>query len=98
MSVNTNVAMPVGQPSTAADASSARERVEPLTMQSRVLATRGDQIAWRAILEDAAVADDEDAIGDLDRGEAMRDDERGSVREQRAHGVLHEPLAGDVQR
>src|SRR5215831_3284841 len=56
-----------------------RERVEPGLVQGAVVPPGAHQRLRRAVLHDAARVDDQDAVGDLDGREAVRDDQRRPV-------------------
>ena len=51
-----------------------------------------------ALLDEAPVLEDEDAVGAADRGEAVRDHEGGAALHQPLQRLLHEPLALRVER
>ncbi len=70
--------------------------MDELLVQPGVFAVGGEQGAVGAAFEDAAVVDDQDAVGPQDRAEPMRDDERGAAFEQLFERALHELLGGRV--
>ncbi len=52
----------------------------------------------RPPLDDPPVVEHDDQVGAADRGQPVRDDERGSSGEQQAKPVLDAPLGSDVDR
>ncbi len=58
----------------------------------------GEQPVGRAVLDDSAALEHEYPIGDLDRGEAVGDDDGGAAGEHRLEGGLHEALHGCIER
>ena len=62
-----------------------RKRIRPSSapelqaVQARVQAAGGEQLGVAARLDDAAGVDDDDAVGALDRRQAVRDDEAGAA-------------------
>src|ERR1022692_2381119 len=74
------------------------EAVAPAGVQSGVLAVAGEQLPGRAVLHDTAVVDDQHPVGDFDGGQPVRDDQRGAPGQDGAQGLLHEPLARDVEQ
>src|SRR5262245_38046504 len=55
-------------------------------VQLRVHPLRLEQLAVASLLDDLPVMEDDDAVGALDGGEAVGDDDRGAAREKRPHG------------
>lgn len=55
------------------------------------------QVGVVPLLEDAAFAEDEDDVGVLNGGEAVRDDDHGAAAGGALKGSLHEPLALRVE-
>ena len=62
-----------------------------------VAARASDQQRRRPILDDPALVDDEHPVRDLDRREAVGDDDRGPVAEQRPERVLDLALGRQVE-
>ena len=58
----------------------------------------GEQAVVGALLDDAALIHDQDAVGGADRGEAVGDDEGGAPLHQPVEGLLHLALALGVER
>ena len=67
-------------------------------MQGAVAAVIPAELRGRAVLDDPARVEDENAVGHLDGGKAMGDDERGSSPQQRAERALDEALRRQVER
>lgn len=55
---------------------------EPAGVEVAVAAGAGEQVGVGALLDDAAVVEDEDEVGVADGGQAVGDDERGPGRPQ----------------
>src|SRR5439155_23584065 len=73
------------------------DRLQPAAVHLGEAALPAEQFVTGAELDEAAVVDDGDAVGDLDRREAMRDHDRGAVGEQAGERPLDEPLAREVE-
>src|SRR5487761_1667070 len=58
----------------------------------------GQQRAGRPVLHDPAVVEDQYPVGDLDRGQPVRDDQRGPAAQHRAQGPLQHPLGRDIEQ
>src|SRR3989442_211050 len=71
------------------------EAVEPGLVQACVFAATVDELAGRAVFDDPAALEHDDAVCDLHRGEAMGDDHRGAIGEQRPQRALHQTLRRD---
>src|SRR5262249_1264606 len=69
-----------------------------LLVQRAIVAGEVHQLAVRAALDDASLVEHEDLIGVANRGEAMRDDERGAPAHQGMEAVLDQRLAFAVER
>ena len=65
--------------------------------EARVQSASGDERVVRALVDDAALVDDEDAVGVADRREAMRDHEGRAALHEPREGVLHGGLALGVE-
>src|SRR3954465_12602262 len=75
------------------------QRGEPGVVQVGVATlAAGDQLGRRAVLDDNAVLEHEHAVGDLDRGEPVRDDDRRALRQDGTQRALDEAFAGDIER
>jgi hypothetical protein len=57
-----------------------------------------DDVVRQPVLHDPPVLEHQDAVGDLDRGQPVRDDHRRPGGQDGAQGALHEPLRGHVER
>src|SRR5215211_3377433 len=68
----------------------------PIAVQARVRAARVEQFLVRALLLDPAVVEHHDVPGAADRGQAMRDHDRGAPREQPPQPVLDLRLGANV--
>jgi len=75
-----------------------RQRVHPGPVQGGVVPAAADQVARRAVLDNSAVLDHQHPVGDLDGGQPVGDDQRGTPRQHRAQGALNQTLAGNVKR
>ena len=73
-------------------------RLEPQLMQPRVQPLARHQFGVRALLGDAALLHDDDAVGVFDGGQAVRDHQRGPVRHQVVERVLHQAFGFVVER
>src|SRR6185369_12017189 len=67
-------------------------------VKSRVEAAGGEQLAVAAHFDDTAGVDDDDAVGALDRREAVRDDEAGAPLHQPVERLLDQALGLGVER
>src|SRR5215217_8246996 len=74
------------------------ERTELRGMEAAVDATGGDQLVVAPFLGDACFVDDNDAVGVLDGGQAVGDDQRGAALGQFHEGLLDGPLRFRVER
>src|SRR4051794_27316561 len=68
----------------------------PVAVQARVEPARREQLLVRPLFDDTAMLEDDDEICMPNRGQAMRDDERGAASEQGAQRKLDAPLGADV--
>ena len=73
-------------------------RLEPQLMQPRIQPLARHQFGVRALLGDAALLHDDDAVGVFDGGQAVRDDQRGAVLHQPGQRLLDETLRFRVER
>ncbi len=64
----------------------------------RIKSTGGDQARVGALLDDAAVLQDKNAVGAKHGREPVRDDERGAVLHGALEGLLHQRFALGVER
>src|SRR5216683_2625638 len=67
------------------------------SVQHRVAAAGAHQLVVRAVLDEPAAVDGDDAVGVAHRREAMGDDEHGAVLRDLLHVGLDHPLAGIVE-
>jgi hypothetical protein len=73
-----------------------RRLLDELAVKVGVFPAGGDELAVCAALDDPAVVDHEDAIGLLDRAQAVRDDEGRSTLEQALERLLHDHFGGRI--
>lgn len=67
-------------------------------MEVRVAPVRADQLVVRAIFDDAAVLDGNDAIGAPNRGEPMSDNENRALFANPPHVLLDDAFAFVIER
>ena len=68
-------------------------------MQQRVGAVRSrQQLGMAALFQHTALVEHDDVVRVLDRGQAMRDHQRGAVLHQSLHGFLDQALRFGIQR
>src|SRR5262245_58180184 len=65
--------------------------------EMRVTAVSHQKFLVAALLRDPAGLEDDDPIGQANRGQAMRDDERGAPPRGLLERLQHRPLGGGVQ-
>ena len=66
-------------------------------MERGVATVAADQVGGRPVLHDAAVVDDDHAVGDLDGGEPVGNDDRGPFGEERLQRALDQTLRRNVE-
>src|SRR5215472_11962991 len=69
-----------------------------LAEQARVATVAVDEIVVRAVLDDAAALDGEDAVGEAQRRQPVGDDDDGASLRHLAHVLLDEALRLGVER
>ena len=67
-------------------------------VQPPVNAIMRQQLGMRPLLDDSPVIEDHDPVGPLDRGKAVRDQDRGAADHQPSQRFLHDRLGGIVER
>src|SRR5919106_1733361 len=68
----------------------------PVPVERAVAAAERDELVVRALLDDAAVLEDDDEVGAADRREPVGDDERRPSREESPQRELDAALGPDV--